>query len=201
MFKVARLYERMQTPPAMPIHDRHRATVHEWKRIMRYWDKAGTAGGGAWTVGTLMGLDTRDRFWILDVRRGQWATDEREAIIKATAQQDGRGITVGIEQEPGSGGKESAEATVKNLAGWRVHVDRPTGDKVMRADPFSVQVNIGNVYMAPGEWNADYISELQYFPYSTYKDQVDSSSGNFAWLTGGHKKRAGGLVPAVNDWR
>jgi phage terminase large subunit-like protein len=33
--------------------------------------------------------------------------------------------------------------------------------------------------MVVGEWNRAYLNELQFFPYSTYKDQVDASSGAF----------------------
>ena len=72
---------------------------------------------------------------------------------------------------------------MKNLAGFRVRLDRPVGDKELRADPYAVQVNSGNVKMLRGPWNTTYLDELQYFPYSTYKDQVDSSSGAFAMLT------------------
>ena len=156
--------------------------VHKMKRMVRYWDKAGTGGGGAYTVGTKMGLGFDGRFCVLDVVRGQWEANERERIIRQTAEIDGAGVTVGIEQEPGSGGKESAQASVRNLAGFRVRVDRPTGDKTMRADPFAVQVNGGNVAILRGAWNRDYIDELQFFPFSTYKDQVDSSSGAFSLL-------------------
>ena len=57
------------------------------------------------------------KFLVIDVRRGQYGSDDRERLIKNTAEADGRGIKIGMEQEPGSGGKESAEATVRNLAG------------------------------------------------------------------------------------
>jgi len=107
-------------------------------------------------------------------------------------QLDGKTVEIGLEQEPGSGGKESAESTVRNLRGWRVRVDRPTGDKSLRADPFSVQVNNGNVSMVRGDWNEDYIEELRYFPFSKYKDQVDASSGAFNILAG-RNIRAGAL--------
>ena len=109
-----------------------------------------------------------------------------------TAQLDGVGVVVGVEQEPGSGGKESAENTAKNLAGFRVIIDRPTGDKVIRADPFSTQVNSGSVRMVKAEWNREYLEELQHFPFSKHKDQVDSSSGAFTILTR-YNIRAGGL--------
>jgi len=45
----------------------------EIKRSVRYWDKAGTADGGAFTVGALMHWLHDGRFVIADVRRGQWA--------------------------------------------------------------------------------------------------------------------------------
>ena len=88
-----------------------------------------------------------------------------------------------MEQEPGSGGKESAEATIKNLMGFSVYKDRPVGDKVKRADPFSVFVNNGNVRMLRAFWNDLYIDELTNFPNSTFKDQTDASSGAFAKLS------------------
>ena len=33
--------------------------------------------------------------------------------------------------------------------------------------------------MLKGDWNHEYIEEHRLFPYSTYKDQVDASSGAF----------------------
>ena len=164
----------------------------KYKRKVRFWDKAGTGGGGAYTVGLLMAVDGEGNYWVLDVVRGQWESAARERIILQTAQIDGRGTTIGVEQEPGSGGKESAQNTVKMLAGFRVRIDKPVGDKVLRADPFSVQVNGGNVRLKMGEWNRIYLEELQFFPHSKYKDQVDASSGAFSILT---KKRirVGGL--------
>ena len=100
----------------------------KWKKRIRFWDKAGTQGGkGAYTVGLLMGLDRKDRYWILDVLRGRWSSEVREATIKQTAQIDGVEVMVGIEQEPGSGGKESMENTVRNLRGFIVRVDKPSG--------------------------------------------------------------------------
>ena len=151
---------------------------------VRYWDKAGSEGVGAFTVGVRMHKLANDTLLIDDVIRGQWASEERERIIKQTAQADGQNVIIGIEQEPGSGGKESAEATIRNLAGFSCFKECPTGDKIFRADPFSVQVNNGNVQMLVGDWNHTYTEELRFFPFSTYKDQVDASSGAFNRLTG-----------------
>ena len=73
-----------------------------------------------------------------------------------------------------------------------MRADRPVGDKVLRADPFSVQVNARNVLMKRGEWNGEYLKEVAYFPFSKYKDQVDASSGAFAILAKG-RIRVGAL--------
>lgn len=167
----------------------------KWEVRMRYWDKAGTKDAGMFTVGVLLGKDKEGRFWVLDVIRGQWDTYTRERMILQTANLDGRGIWIGIEQEPGSGGKESAENSVKNLAGFRVRLDKPSGDKAQRADPYSTQVNAGNVYLKKARWNKDYIDELRYFSLdnSKYKDQVDASSGAFKFVS---KK-----VPFAGGWK
>ena len=153
------------------------------KKAVRYWDKAGTEGDGAHTVGLKMAIDKQDKLWILDVIRGQWDTARRERIIRQTAEADGHSVIIGVEQEPGSGGKESAENTVKNLRGFIVKLDRPTGDKVIRADAVSTQVNDGDVYMEPGPWNTEFLDEIRHFPLSKYKDQVDALSGAFKLLT------------------
>lgn len=151
---------------------------------VRYWDKAGTQEGGAYTCGVRMVQLTNGKWIVEDVIRGQWSAENRERIIKETAWRDGRKVTVWVEQEPGSGGKESAEGTIRNLAGLICKAERPTGDKVFRADPYSVQVNNNNVLLLRGIWNQDFIEEHRYFPYSTFKDQVDAAAAAFNKLVG-----------------
>ena len=151
----------------------------------RYWDKAGTAGSGAYTAGVLIGKTDRGQFIILDVVRGQWSAMERESRIKQTAQMDGHQVSIWIEQEPGSGGKESAENTVRNLAGFNVTAERVTGDKVSRAEPYAAQIEGGNVMMIRAEWNRDFLAEHETFPAGKYKDQVDAAAGAFNKLTDG----------------
>jgi predicted phage terminase large subunit-like protein len=159
---------------------------------VRYWDKAGTFDGGAYTVGALLSKDKSGRFWVLDVVRGQWDAYEREQVIKRTAEIDGKDVIIGVEQEPGSGGKESAQNTVKHLAGFRVQVDRPVGSKVKRAYPFASVVNGGIVRIVKGLWNQTFLGELEYFPNGNYLDQVDASSAAFALITK-QRRKIGGL--------
>jgi predicted phage terminase large subunit-like protein len=164
----------------------------KWLRRVRYWDKAGTKDGGCYTAGVLLGMDRFKNVWILDVKRGQWDAFEREQIIKQAAEVDGDLVSVYVEQEPGSGGKESAQSTIRNLMGHKIYADRPTGNKQARAYPFACSVNGGMVHMIKGEWNYAYINELMHWPISAFKDQVDASSGAFNHLAK-PKRKAGGM--------
>lgn len=177
MFKVDR----------MPIIDRLPPEVSMVKRV-RAWDKAGTAesekgsGEPAWTVGHKMSLWVNGSFIVEDEVRGRWSAKEREDIILATARADGKEMEIWIEQEPGSGGKESAEATVRNLAGFNIRVEKPVTNKIARADPFSAQVERHNIMLLRGDWNRDYKEELRLFPSGKFKDRVDASSMAFTKL-------------------
>jgi predicted phage terminase large subunit-like protein len=162
----------------------------EFRRIVRYWDKAYSQGSGAYTAGVKMGVVGRGDsqvFWVLDVVRIQEEAAQRERIMRLTANMDGRHVKIYIEQEPAAG-KESVRSSIRNLAGFTVYADRRGGvndlNKVMRADPYATQVNSGNVYLKKGIWNDDYVHELRYFSdKAKYKDQVDASSGAFDVIT------------------
>jgi predicted phage terminase large subunit-like protein len=148
----------------------------------RYWDKAGTSEGGAYSAGVLMLRMSDGTFVVADVRRGRWSALDRERVIKQTAVTDHElySITkVFVEQEPGSGGKESAEASVRMLAGFSVEADRVSGSKEVRADPYAAQWQAGNVRLVAAPWNREYLDEHEHFPSGKYKDQVDASSGAF----------------------
>lgn len=155
---------------------------------VRYWDKAATAGGGKYSVGVLIARMKGEIEIVLDVVRGQWSRYEREQQIVRTAQLDGGRpgpkVITWHEQEPGSSGKDSAQATNLKLAqaGFSAHFETATGDKETRAQPWSSQAEGGGVRLLRGGWNQEYIEELVSFPKGRYKDQVDTSSGAHARL-------------------
>lgn len=136
-------------------------------------------------MGVKMSRLKNGKFVIHDVKRGQWATNKREEIMRSVAEADGKQVIIYLEQEPGSGGKDSAKASISNLAGFMAIPHRPTGDKAYRADPYSVSVNNGDVMLLRGDWNFDFIEEHRFFPFSKYKDQVDASSGAYTKLLTG----------------
>jgi predicted phage terminase large subunit-like protein len=149
---------------------------------VRYWDKAGTEGGGAYSAGVCISRGEDGTFYVEDVVRGQWSSHQRNMVMQQTAARDGHATVVWVEQEPGSGGKESAEFTLRLLAGYDVHAERPTGDKVTRARPFAAQVEAGNVALVRGAWNAAYLDELGLVPNGRDWDQTDASAGAFNML-------------------
>lgn len=158
------------------------------REFVRYWDKAGTQDAGCNTAGVLM-TKFEGLYYVVDVKKGQWSANAREQVIKQTAELD-RGqyghVQIWVEQEPGSGGKESAENTIRNLAGYSVRahaVNSGDGTKEVRAQPLADQCEAGNVRLIAGAWNGSYIEELIAFPMATLKDQVDASSGAFNKLS------------------
>lgn len=154
---------------------------------VRYWDKAGTEYNApnekaSWTVGVKMCVTASGRFVVEHVERGQWTPADRNKIIRDTAALDGLHTFVIVEQEPGSGGKESALITAMELAqlGVQCEVDKVTGDKASRAEPFSWHAEAGHVYVIADTWTDKYLAELHNFPASgKSNDQVDASSGAF----------------------
>jgi len=158
------------------------------KRSCRYFDKAGTEAAGAFTAGVIMHAMQDGGYVISHVARGRWGALQREEKIKVLVNADSKlfmNYEVGIEQEPGSGGKESAEATVRNLAGKRVFVNRVTGSKEVRAEPFVAQVQNDNVRLVAGEWIHEFLYECEAWPAGARKDQVDAAAGAFNRLASG----------------
>ena len=153
---------------------------NEIAKTIRYWDKAASDGTGMYTCGVKLSRLKNKMFVIHDVVRGQWSPDTRENIIRQTAIADGLKVRIHLEQEPGSGGKESVMRSIlDSLVGFSAYADRPTGDKINRADAFSVQVNMANVALLRADWNKPFKDELEIFPFGTYKDQVDAASAAF----------------------
>lgn len=184
-----------QGSPVLPEGNRFKREWFEYVDVsprkgfrVRYWDKAATAGGGDYTVGLLMSRAEDDHYYVEDVVRGQWSSGERDEIMLQTAVEDKEiygEVSVWVEQEPGSSGKDSVHAIITKLAGFAVYPDPPTGDKDVRLEPYAAQAEARNVKLVKGVWNREYLDELSAIPNSTYRDQGDASSGAFNKLAKG----------------
>lgn len=153
---------------------------------VRYGDKAATKDKGerenprgARSASVRIARSAAGIFYVEHAIAGRYSAGEREQLWKQLAATDPEGTVQWIEQEPGSGGKESAEHTIKNLAGFPVYADRVTGDKLTRAQPLAAQALAGNVKLVRGAWNAEFLDELHAFPKGARKDLVDGASGAF----------------------
>lgn len=153
---------------------------------VRYWDLAGTEGGGDYTASVLMAIDTRGTVWIEDAVRGQWGLARRDDEIERTALEDrryyGHVLTVGFERDMGMGGTDRTNALIRRLSGFKCFTDTATRSKELRFEPFVAQAEAGNVRLVAGDWNHDYRRELCDFPHGKHDHWVDATSGAYNHL-------------------
>lgn len=155
----------------------------EGTRWVRHWDLAATARKtAARTAGVKLGRTLDGKFVVGHVVTTQAEGPDVRKLIKATAESDGRAVEISLPQDPGQAGKVQSADMVAMLAGFVARAEPETGDKVTRAEPFSVQCEAGNVLIVKGEWNDAYLDELCLFPSGQFKDQVDATSGAFGRL-------------------
>jgi predicted phage terminase large subunit-like protein len=170
-------------------------------RMVRYWDKAATAEGAGsdpdYTAGALGGFDDLGLFWLVDMIRGRWSSHQVEQRIGLTAREiDGKGVSIWIEEEPGSSGKDVTASYQRLLRGFAVRGDRATGPKLVRVDPFLAAAEAGNVvlvrrrYIGNGQgvgpeqasWHTSFLAECDAFTGddSTHDDQIVAAMGAFS---------------------
>lgn len=175
-----------------------------WKlgKQCRYWDMAGTEKkmkNGRYNdpdeaVGTrVIATDERDaKYVILDQVGGYWPWDKLKNIIAETALKDGPTVTVVIEQEPGSGGKnQCAEIELffkenekyPELKYYKVVRQLPT-DRVQEAYVWFGYANAGNVFYIDNVfWNKPFLEQVDGFTFMLHDDRVTSASGAIRWLS------------------
>jgi predicted phage terminase large subunit-like protein len=152
-------------------------------QMVRAWDLAATAKTTAdYTVGTRITAH-QGKFYVVDVCRGQIEAGRVQDTIRRVAEQDGRRVTIYVEQEPGSSGKILGNQIISSLSGYVCRAIPSTGDKVTRAMPFLSQAEAGNVCLVRGPWTEDWLDEFAAFPHGEHDDQVDSATLAFNQLT------------------
>jgi len=150
---------------------------------VRGWDLAATANdNAAWTAGVKIGRAPDGRFYIADSRRIQGTAADAERLIVNTASQDGQAVTGSLPQDPGQAGKAQVQYLIRQLAGYAYRASPESGDKETRALPLAAQAEAGNVLLIRGDWNRDFLAELETFPMGKFKDQVDAATRAFSDL-------------------
>lgn len=157
--------------------DKPPANIIRW---VRFWDTAASQDQGDYTVGCLMGLTDDNYVCIADVVRFRLHPHEAEKRMFATARMDGLDVDIREEQEPGASGVKVIEHMRRNVfPGFNYDGVRSSGSKEARAKAFSSYVKGKKVMVVVGQWNRDFMNELEQFPNGAHDDQVDAAAGAF----------------------
>lgn len=159
---------------------------------VRYWDLAATEpkpekkDDPDWTAGAKVGVHTDEtgasRVLVADVRRDRLSPAGVEALVRATAEEDGRDVPIWIEQEPGSGGKNTIHTyTTRVLFGWSVQGHPKTNSKAEMWRPLAAQAEAGNVLLKRGAWNGWWLEEAHASPQpGVHDDGLDAVAGGMS---------------------
>lgn len=159
---------------------------------VRGWDLAATESkDAARTAGVKIGRAADGTFWISDVVKARLSAAGAERLIVNTAAQDGPAVRGSLPQDPGQAGKAQSQYLIRQLAGFDYHASPETGDKITRAQPLAAQAEAGNVFLVEGDWNREFLDEMETFPSGKWKDQVDAASRAFSEV----------LSASTYDWK
>ncbi len=149
---------------------------------VRSWDLAASEAKDSndpdWSVGILMGKSKDGLFFVLDMRRIRGTPGQVERLVRTTAEQDGIGTKIVMEEEGGASGKGMTDHYRRYvIPSFNFHGIRATGEKTVRAQALSGQSEAGNVKIVRAAWNKDFLDELESFPSEgIHDDIVDASS-------------------------
>jgi predicted phage terminase large subunit-like protein len=139
-------------------------------------DYAVTADGGDWTCHVVVGLDPEGRMYLLDLWRGQTASDE---WIEALCDLVKEWKPIGWAEEQGqirSGVGPFLDRRMRERKAYVFRDQFPTrGDKAVRAQSIRGRMALEGLYVPiAAPWYADLRSELLSFPAGKHDDQVDA---------------------------
>lgn len=151
-----------------------------FNRIVQSWDTAFEKGEeNAYNVGTVWG-DTGTDYYLLEVLRFRGVFPEvKKRMVALYEKHNAHAVLI----ERKASGHDLYHA-LRLESDIPIIPLTPVGDKVHRAHAVSGRFEARRVHVprhAP--WLSDYLTELDEFPESAYKDQVDSTTQGIAWMT------------------
>ena len=150
-------------------------------KTVRCWDFAGTKPSPSnpdpdYTVGLMAGLGTDGFIYVIDIVRFRDSQATIDKIFKNTGSKDGKRVNIVVPKDVGSAGKALAGHFVNMMLGYPIKAISVTGSKEVRAKPASSQAEQGNIKLLRGDWNEDFLRELEMFPLGKHDDMVDTLS-------------------------
>lgn len=169
---------------AAPVGDRVVASV-------RFWDFAATerqmkGDDPDYTAGCRMDLLASGKIAWGDTFREQLSPEQVERALLAIAGQDGAATAIRWFTDPGQAGVYQSTRLQQLLRGYdRRGISSKFAqlDKLTRATPLARALEFGEVFLHPGAWVKQAITELVSFPDGVHDDVVDAAAGAYLELT------------------
>lgn len=173
------------------------APVDVVKRV-RGWDLAATTDAETndpdWTATVKMSRHKDGTFFVEHAFKDRMTPGAVEKSVLSFGSEEGQRVFIRIPQDPGQAGKAQAKRFVSELAGLNVRTVPVTGAKTVRAAPWSAQCEAGNVKIVRGDWNDQFLTELENFPEGAHEDYVDAGADAFDELVNGAQPLKSGIV-------
>ena len=159
----------------------------------RSWDLAASVPSEVnkdpdYTAGVKISRDKNGIYYVEDVVRFRKTPDLVLKEIAKVGKEDGPDIKVTIPVDPAASGKIAAMFNVRTLAenGVAVKTIKTSGHttKVNSFLPFCSLAESGGIKIVRGDWNDDYLTELEFFTGGRkgHDDQVDATASSFNTL-------------------
>ncbi|NIU01100.1 MAG: phage terminase large subunit [Nitrosopumilaceae archaeon] len=157
---------------------RHFPSSDHVRRIIQSWDTANKGGQEHAFSVCITVFETNTARYIVDVLRRRMNIPTLERIIKSYADRWSPNIV--LIEEAASG--VALVQNVQQTTALPVIGIRPEKDKVTRMDAETPIIESGKVYLPErADWLSSFEAEIESFPNSTYKDQVDALSQYLKW--------------------
>jgi predicted phage terminase large subunit-like protein len=139
-------------------------------------DYAVTSNGGDWTAHVVVGVDPDSRLWLLDLWRGQTASD---GWIESFCDLVHQWRPIGWAEEQGqikAGVGPYLDRRMRERSAFVARRAFPTRhDKAVRAQSIRGRMALDGLhYLASAPWRAEFEIELMNFPAGKHDDQVDA---------------------------
>lgn len=148
----------------------------ETLRVYGASDYAVTSDGGDYTVHVVVGMDSAERLWLLDLWRAQASSDVWVEIFCDMVRM---WQPMGWAEETGqikAGVGPFLLRAMRERKAFVARQDFPTrGDKSVRAQSIRGRMAVDGLYYSAGAaWRTDFENELMTFPVGKHDDQVDA---------------------------
>jgi len=143
-------------------------------KTVRAWDLAATEDGGDFTAGPKISRHKETgKIYLRDMKHVQKSSGKVKILVYTTAINDGHGVQIWMEQEPGSSGKTVIEDYKDLLKAYDFEGEKATGPMEVRASPFLAAIEAGDVFEVEAEWNEAFEAELDGFDADAeFDDQI-----------------------------